>query len=85
MCIPKNYTGFGDNECLNNCPISCGLNEIYCPAATNPSTGILCFINCFYGYFVEQENTIKRYIKEMLGFDKKIKFNQNFLLLSVKI
>ena len=60
MCIPKNYTGFEDNECLNNCPISCGLNEIYCPAATDPTTGILCFINCFYCYFVEQEKHHKK-------------------------
>ena len=40
MCIPYNYTGYSDNQCFNNCPINCGLDEIHCPAAVNPYTGV---------------------------------------------
>ena len=50
MCIPYNYTGYGDNQCFNACPINCGLDEIHCPAAFNPSTGFILVSNLnFFG------------------------------------
>ena len=39
-CIPHNYTGYENNECFTNCPITCGLDEIHCSANINPDTGI---------------------------------------------
>ena len=42
-CIPRNYTGYGDNECFYNCPVNCGINDMPCSGGTDPTTGNYIF------------------------------------------
>ena len=42
-CIPRNYTGYGDNECFSNCPVNCGINDMLCSGGTDQSTGNYIF------------------------------------------
>ena len=68
-CIPRNYTGYGDNECFSNCPVNCGINDMPCSGGTDPTTAnyIFQYGLKYYKFLQEQFNRYTLVIHSLIN------------------